>query len=483
MNLSDSLKPELLWHYFDKVISIPRPSKKETQIIEFLIDFGNEAGLATKQDKVGNILISKPASKGLEDRKTVVLQSHIDIVCEKNDDKVFDFENDSIEAFIDGDWVTANGTTLGADDGIGVATQLAILADDTIEHGPLECLFTIDEETGMTGAKNIDPKLMSADIMINLDSEDEGEICIGCAGGIDTVGKLSFSPVAPSSTLNFYRITIYGLKGGHSADAISQGMANANKLLGRFLWEYAKDYKFELADFNGGNLRNAVAREANAVIGINDDESVLIEAISKWKNIFKTEYGIVENSLDFTAKQEDTPEFVIDDKTCTNFLNVLYAIPHGVYRYSDDMPGFVETSTNLASVKFVENEIKFSSLTRSSGTTNKLDLANMIETVYKLGGAEFTHSGPYPGWMPNAKSAVLAIAKKEYSKLFGKDPKVVATHGGLECGLIFEKYPKLDVISIGPTIKGAHSPDERMNIETVSMFWKFLLELLKNIGA
>lgn len=476
------LQPAGMWHYFEEICKIPRPSKKEEKIAAYLVAFGKEHGLETIVDETGNILIRKPATAGMENRKSVVLQSHIDMVCEKNSDTVHDFDKDPIIPYIDGEWVKAKGTTLGADDGIGVATQLALLVSKDIPHGPIECLFTVDEETGLTGAFGLKPDLLKSKILLNLDSEDEGEVFIGCAGGIDTLISLNYSKVPVEANMAGFIIKVSGLKGGHSGDDINKGLGNANKILNRILWEGARRFELRLSKFDGGNLRNALAREAFAIITV---PSRLQEEFQKFvKSTFKkvqNEFKVTEPGLDVQVKAHEMPEYLFDATTQENLLNALYACPHGVMAMSADIPNFVETSTNLASVKTHEKHIEITTSQRSSVESAKYDIANMVVSVFSLAGAKTKHSDGYPGWTPNPNSEVLDITRKAYNDLFKVEPKVLAIHAGLECGLIGETYPEMDMVSYGPTIKGAHSPDERLQINTAQKFWDLTLEVLRNI--
>lgn len=477
-----NLKPEKVWYYFNEILKIPRPSKKEEKIALYLMNFAKEHNLEAIQDDAGNVVIKKKAFKGYENLETVVLQSHMDMVCEKNSDKIHDFEKDPIEAYIDGDWVKAKGTTLGGDDGIGIAASLAILASNDIEHGPIECLFTVDEETGLSGAFALSTDILKGKILLNLDSEDEGEIFIGCAGGKDTTAELTYTKQPVPNDFKAFKASVFGLKGGHSGDDINKGLGNANKLLNRFLWEIDNNYEIYLTEFNGGNLRNAIPREAFAIVLVNTNDIDKIKEIAvKHNKDIKFEYRSTEPDLTFSLVETEMPQYVIDAETKAKLLNSLYACPHGVISMSREIENFVETSTNLASVKFDENKIRITTSQRSSVESSKEDVCNMVASVFKLAGAEISQGDGYPGWTPNPNSKVLEIAKNSYKKLFGKEPKVLAIHAGLECGLIGEKYPQMDMISYGPTIKGAHSPDERMKIDTVKMFWDFTLDILKNI--
>lgn len=481
-NILTGLEPARLYHYFEEICKIPRPSKKEEKIAAYLVDFGKKHNLETIVDKTGNVIIRKPASKGMEHLKSVVLQSHIDMVCEKNSDTVHDFDKDPIQPFIAGEWIKAKGTTLGADDGIGVATQLAILESTEIVHGPVECLFTVDEETGLTGAFGLDPTVLKSSILLNLDSEDEGEIFIGCAGGMDTVITLPCKMETVKSDSKGFKVKVSGLKGGHSGDDINKGLGNANKILNRLLWESEKNFGLKVSSFNAGNLRNAIAREGEAIVTVSNEKANEFKHYAlKYNDTLKAEYKITEPDLKVEVAEESIPVKVMSAETQHNLLNSLYACPHGVIAMSASIPNFVETSTNLAAVRTRESSIEITTSQRSSVESAKYDVANMVAAVFNLAGGKSVHGEGYPGWTPNPQSEILEVSKSLYEKLFGNSPKVLAIHAGLECGLIGEKYPKMDMISYGPTIKGAHSPDERLNIETVKKFWDFTLEILKNV--
>lgn len=483
--MSDILKlnPVEVWKYFNEILEIPRPSKKEEKIIEYLVEFGKKQNLETLRDEAGNVLVRKPAVKGMENRQSVVLQSHIDMVCEKNSDVKHDFNSDPIQAFVDNGWVKAKGTTLGADDGIGIAAQLAILASKTIKHGPIECLFTIDEETGLTGAFEMKPDFFESKILLNLDSEDEGELFIGCAGGVDTVATFAYETEKVPSNFKAFKVAVTGLKGGHSGDDIDKGLGNSIKIINRFLWKGTNKYDLRLANIDGGNLRNAIPREAFAVFVVhNDDVKSMIEFFETFRKDVQGELGTIETALNITIEETSLPDWVVDEPTQYDLLNSLYACPHGVIAMSKQIPGLVETSTNLASVKFIQdNQILVTTSQRSSIDSAKTDIANMVESVFRLANANVVHSEGYPGWAPNTTSEILNITRNSYKKLFNVDPVVRAIHAGLECGLFLEKYPYLDMISFGPTIKGAHSPDERLNIETTQKFWDLLLDVLVNV--
>lgn len=479
-----TLKPERLWHYFGEILNIPRPSKKEEKIVAYLLEFGKSHGLDTIQDAIGNVIIKKPATSGKEHIKTVVLQSHIDMVCEKNADTEHDFDQDPIDAFIEDGWVTARGTTLGADDGIGVAVQLAILEAGDIAHGPIECLFTVDEETGLTGAFGLDDKILDGRILLNLDSEDDGLIFIGCAGGKDTVAEMPFMREAVPSGYTPYKVSVTGLKGGHSGDDIEKGLGNANKILNRALWNAEKDYGMLLSDFNAGNLRNAIAREGFGIVMIPDGKTAVFESyIKSFRDVVRAEYHVTEPKLELSCEKTGMPEFIIDHDTQSRLLKGVYACPHGVIAMSQDIKDFVETSTNLASVKFRDDKIELTTSQRSSVESAKEDIADMVASTLQLAGFTTRHTDGYPGWTPNPTSEIVDITAQVYRELFSTEPEVLAVHAGLECGLIGDKYPEMDMVSYGPTIRGAHSPDERVEIEAVEKFWLMTLEILKRIPA
>ncbi|OIP02645.1 MAG: cytosol nonspecific dipeptidase [Bacteroidetes bacterium CG2_30_33_31] len=482
MNDITQLEPKPLWKYFHQITQIPRPSKKEENIRKFLVAFGKKLKLKTTVDNIGNVLIYKPATLGRENTKMVVLQCHMDMVCEKNSDLDFNFETDSIETKIDGEWVKAIGTTLGADDGIGIAASMAILADKTIEHGPIEALFTVDEETGLTGAFAMEKDFLKSKILLNLDSEDEGELFIGCAGGRDTIIKLPIEKIIPDKDKKAIKIIIGGLHGGHSGDDINKGFANANKLLTRVLYAIKIRYNVKLSDINGGNLRNALAREAFATLLIKENHvEKIIEITTELEKQFKNEYHTTEPNLFVKTLIAEKPDFVITNNNFDKLIYSLYACPHGVIAMSQDIENFVETSTNLASVKMKDDNILITTSQRSSVESSLNSACEMVRTNFLSVGGKVEHTDGYPGWTPNLKSEIVEITKKAYKELFNKEPKVLAIHAGLECGLIGKKYPLMDMISFGPTIKGAHSPDERIKIDTAKMFWDLLVELLRRI--
>ena len=476
------LKPASVFHYFNEICQVPRPSKKEEKIIAYLENFAQAQGLEWKKDESGNILIKKPATAGLENLKTVILQSHIDMVCEKNSDSTHDFLNDPIETYIDGEWLKAKGTTLGADNGIGMAAQLAVLAANDIQHGPLECLFTVDEETGLTGAFALKEGFMDGDILINLDSEDEGELFIGCAGGANTVAQFAYTEIDAPQDYFFFHVAIKGLTGGHSGDDISKNRANANKLLNRFLSQISAKYDMYLCEIDGGNLHNAIPREARALCAVpmKHKEDVRID-MNIYTAEIENEFSVTEPNLRTELGSESPCAKAIDRDTVARLLQSVYAVHHGVYAWSQDMPGLVETSSNLASIKMVDGKIKIVTSQRSSILSSRKDMSQVVRSAFLLGGAEVTTGDGYPGWKPNPSSPILKVAIDSYKKLFGVEPKVKAIHAGLECGLFLEKYPHLDMFSTGPTLRGVHSPDERMHIPAVDKFWQHLLDVLVNV--
>jgi len=477
------LHPKEVWVYFNEILSIPRISKKEEKIIAYLIEFAEKHKLSYQKDQVGNLLISKPASKGMENRKGVILQSHVDMVGEKQAGVDHDFDRDPISAHMEDGWVKAKGTTLGADDSIGIAASLAILATDQIVHGPLECLFTIDEESGMTGALGLQPGFLKGSILLNLDSEDEGEIFIGCAGGEDTVASYRFKKKRIKRSSIALRIRVKGLQGGHSGDEIHRGLGNSVKILNRFLWNADRRFKIRLASLEGGKARNAIPREAEAIITLPARSLELVRVyFESFKGILKKELESIEPDFEMTLEQVDLPESVMSRKRQRRLFNVLYVCPHGVIAMSQEIEGLVETSTNLASIKTLDEEtLEIVTSQRSSVESAKQDTADRMASLFTLLGATVRHSDGYPGWKPDMSSEVLKLSEQVYKNLFDRDPEVKAIHAGLECGLFLLKYPDLDMISFGPTIKGAHTPEERIRINTVDMFWKFLLKILEEI--
>ena len=484
MKITD-LKPTIVWKFFHQVTQVPRPSKKEGKMIEFLESFAKEYKIAIKKDEAGNLLMSKPATPGMEDRPVVVLQSHMDMVCEKNNGTKHDFDNDPIETIVDGEWLRANGTTLGADNGIGVAAELALLASDDIQHGPIECLFTVDEETGLTGAKALKEGFMTGDILLNLDSEDEGEIFMGCAGGKDTQAVFHYESQPTNPNMQYFIIDVKGLNGGHSGGEIHKGLGNANKVLVRYLYLLGAQVDFTLCSISGGNLRNAIAREAHAVIGLspNDKETARV-LLNHYTADIENELKHVDPNVRISMESTEQPEKCISNAWKDKVIWALHACPHGVIGMSHDIEGLVETSTNLASVKMgPDDTIIVGTSQRSSIESCKNMIANQVASVFKLADAVVTHGDGYPGWAPNPDSKILKVAQETYKRLFNKDAKIMAIHAGLECGLFLEKYPNLDMISFGPTLRDVHSPNERIQIDTVGLWWSHLLELLKSIPA
>lgn len=483
MTTITDLQPKLVWEIFDAITRVPRPSKKEGQIIEYLIDFAKQHGLAWKKDSAGNVLMTKPATPGMENRPTVVLQSHMDMVCEKNASLTFDFEKDAIRTRIDGEWVKADGTTLGADDGIGMAAALAVLIDPLIEHPAVEALFTVDEETGLTGAFNLGEDMLTGKYLINLDSEDEGEIFIGCAGGIDTLATMAYTPEPIPAGYRWMRIDVSGLKGGHSGDNIGDGLGNSNKLLTRILLPGAASHALRLHRFDGGNLRNAIPREAYAVAGVPEAEwETFRSGTEQLIRDITEEYRFTDAGVKITVSDAEAPAWVIDAAAQENLLLALQGVANGVLAMSRAMAGLVETSTNLASVKFVDgNRIVITTSQRSSIVSARNDAAATVAATLRLAGAQVQHSEGYPGWAPDPDNRLLDVTKRSYEALFHAEPKVRAIHAGLECGLFLEKYPDLEMVSFGPTLRGVHSPDERLEIATVQKFWDLLVEVLRRI--
>ncbi|MFH0761669.1 MAG: aminoacyl-histidine dipeptidase [Bacteroidota bacterium] len=477
-----NLDPRAIWEFFRQILEIPRPSDHEGKIREFLFQFAKQRKLEYAEDKAGNVLIRKKPYPGMEDRTAVCLQSHLDMVCEKNASVTFDFLNDPIIAFIEDDWIKARGTTLGADDGIGIAAQLAVLDSKNIKHGPLECLFTVAEETGLTGAFGLESKFLKSTILLNLDSEDEGELFIGCAGGIDLTAWFDYQEELVPQGFCGLQLRIEGLKGGHSGDDIHRGLGNANKILVRFLWEYSDDFDIRIHTISGGNLRNAIARESQAIIAVPlENKEAVIHSFSHFSNLIRNELLHPEPDLVMAAGEIPVPRWAIDEDCRFNLLNALYACPHGVVAWSQVIPGLVETSTNLAAVKQEDGRLKVTTNQRSSVDSSKKDISQMVESVFLLAGAEIERSTGYPGWSPNPDSQVLRITRQAYIDLFHQEPQVKAIHAGLECGLFLTKYPHLDMVSFGPTIKGVHSPDERLSISSTARFWSLLSEVLQSI--
>lgn len=482
MNEILQLQPARVWALFYEITQIPRPSKHEEKIVAYLEQFANIHKLPFRKDALGNVLISKPASKGNENKPVIILQSHVDMVCEKNSGIQHNFLSDPIQPFIESGWVKAKGTTLGADDGIGVAMALAILEDTTLPLGPVDCLFTIDEETGLTGAFGLQPDFLRGNVLINLDSEDEGEIFIGCAGGKDTVATMNVSYTESCVNRKAYIVAVTRLKGGHSGDDIHRGLGNAIKILGNLLNEADSKFSIGISRFEGGNLRNAIPREAFASIYVETEkERQFLNFLKQATAQLKEEFATTDTEITIGVDPIPNPGFCMETSAKKSLLNAIVNCPNGVIAWSKDIEGLVETSTNLASVKFEKDKkVEFTTSQRSSFDTAKERIVAEVASVFKSEGMQVTHSDGYPGWMPNVNSTLLSVAEKAYESLFNKKPLVKAIHAGLECGLFLEKNPNLDMISIGPTIKGVHSPDERLDIESVNKAWDFLLEVLKN---
>ena len=478
-----ALEPKALWNKFADLNAVPRPSKKEERVIQFMKDFGKSLGLETIEDEVGNVIIRKPATKGMEDKKPIVMQSHLDMVHQKNNDTVFDFDTQGIEMFVEGDWVKAKGTTLGADNGLGVATIMTILESDTISHPALEALFTIDEETGMTGAMGLKGGLLKGDILLNLDTEEDDEIGVGCAGGIDVTATRDYAEEETPEFKIGYSITVKGLQGGHSGMQIHEGLGNANKLMNRLLFDGFKNFGLRISEIDGGSLRNAIPRESNATVAIDavHEEAFNFE-MQQLSETIKKEYKTMESDLEIIVSKVDTPEKIMDLGVQEGLTRAIYSALNGVYRMSPDIKDLVETSNNIARVIVKDGHIKIGCLTRSSVESSKLDLANTLRATFELTGCEVEFSGDYPGWAPNMDSDILKVMVPIYERLNnGEKPHVAACHAGLECGILGQNYPEMDMISFGPNIKGAHSPDERAQISSTQKYWEFVLEILKNI--
>jgi dipeptidase D len=483
MDVKD-LKPELIWKCFDAITKVPRPSCHEEQIREFLLNFAKEHNIKAKTDKCGNVVMCKAATPGHESAPTVILQAHMDMVAEKNNDVQHDFMKDPIETYIDGDWVKARGTTLGADNGIGIAAALAVMIDKSLEHGPVEALFTVNEEIGLEGAQNLGEGMISGDMLLNLDSEDDGEIFVGCAGGIDTTADFTYKRSYTPENFVYMKVSVSGLLGGHSGSDINLGRANANKIIARFIWECSQKWDITLCSIEGGNLRNAIPREASAVFGIHTEHhEAMKHHLAKYSEDIRNEYAGIEPSMDFRIESCDRPEYCLDSETSVALVRAIYSAPHGVYSMSHDIEGLVETSTNLAAVKMVDDSIiRITTSQRSSVESRKDDMAGQVEAHFQLAGAKVYHSDGYPGWAPNMKSPIMKISAEAYEELFGVKPAIKAIHAGLECGLFLSKYPKLDMVSFGPTMTGVHSPDEQLLIPTVEKFWKHLCKVLEKVA-
>ncbi len=478
----ETLQPTTLWRNFYKLTQIPHPSGYLKQMSEFLIAFAKEHNLEVKTDKVGNILIKKSATAGMENRQTVVLQAHIDMVPQKNGDVEHDFVTDALRPVVDGEWVRASGTTLGADNGIGVAAALAVLESNDLQHGPIEAFFTVDEETGMVGANGLSEDFLSGDILLNMDSEDEGELYVGCAGGVDANLTFKYKEVAVPEGDVAVCVELKGLRGGHSGLEINEGRANANKLIFRFLKEAIMQYEARLASVEGGNMRNAIPREAHAVLTIPADTLGELEIlVQEYEDLFNEEYRAIENKISFTMREVELPSGLIPEEIQDDLVNAVTACPNGVFRFIPEIPDTVETSNNLSIVKSDGQTVEVACLLRSSVDSKKDELASMVESVFALAGAKVEFSGSYSGWNPNMNSAILKTMKQVYAQTFGKEPAVKVVHAGLECGIIGPKVPEMDMISFGPTIRHPHTPNEKVNIASVERFWEFLKITLENI--
>lgn len=482
MEIKD-LQPQAVFSIFDEITRIPRPSKKEEKIRAYLLDFAEKHGIASKTDAIGNVVLSIPATPGHEDAPTVILQGHMDMVCESND-KSFDFTTQPIPAYVDGEWIKTKGTTLGADNGIGIAASLAILTDKSFEHGPVEALFTMDEETGMTGANNLGADMISGSMLLNLDSEDDAEIFVGCAGGIDTQAFFTYKRSFAPKDFLYFRINVEGLNGGHSGGDIHLGRANANKLLARFLFRLSNQHEVVVSEIDGGNLRNAIPRAAHAVIGVHTSNKEKVRvALNNYIATIENEYAGLEPTLEIGMETVEAPEYCVDSATTTNLVRAIYSAPHGVVSMSRELEGLVETSTNLASVKMQpDNKIVVTTSQRSSVDSRKWDIAYQVEALFALAGAEVTHGEGYPGWQPNMQSPIMKIASEAYKELYGITPAIKAIHAGLECGLFLQKYPHLDMVSFGPTLRGVHSPSEMMHIPAVERFYEQLKLTLTKVA-
>jgi dipeptidase D len=481
-NALAGIQPELVWHYFEEITKYPRPSKHEEKIAAYIKGWAKEMGFETQEDEIGNFVVRKPATHGMENRKPVCIQGHIDMVCEKNSDVEFDFDNDPIQAYIDGDWVKARGTTLGADNGIGVAMGMAVMASNDIPHPDLELLCTLDEETGLTGAIKLSPNLLKSQILINLDSEEDGSFTIGCAGGMNTRGIYQYDATAVPADSTAFKITVKGLKGGHSGIEIHDGRGNAAKFLNRLLWNLNNNFNIHLSDFNSGNKHNAIPREGFATIVVaNSDVELFSDYVTAFEAQYKKEFNSKEPNLAIFAEKCATPARVTTKEFQTKLFASFYAMPHGVYRMSPDIAGLVQTSTNFAIVETKADTIEVLTSQRSSVETEKIDMVNMVSSALTLGGASVKFGDGYPAWEPNVNSPLLHEAKEVFRKLFGKEVHIEAIHAGLECGLVGEKYPGMDMLSFGPTLKDVHSPDEKVNIPTTENCWNLLKAILADI--
>ena len=471
------LEPQSVWSHFVDLNAVPRPSKKEERVIEFMKKFGEDLGLETVEDEIGNVIIRKPATKGMEDRAMLTLQGHVDMVHQKNNDTDFDFDKQGIDMYIDGDWVKAKGTTLGADNGIGVAAAMALLSSDDIEHPALEALFTVYEETGMTGAKHLKPNFLKGDIMLNMDTEEDDEITIGCAGGVDTSIYWDYTEEATPNEMAGFKLTVKGLQGGHSGMDIDTERGNANKIMNRLLYKASSEVGLRISSLDGGGLRNAIPRESVAEVAVNN-EAEFKKLVKEFEALNQMEFGAVEPNLKIEAEPINVPQKVMNEGEQMKLLRAIYAMPNGVYKRSTTMD-MVETSSNLARVSIKAGKVEILSLQRSSVDSQKDDLAASIRSVFELIGAKVEHTGDYPGWQPNPDSEIVKVMANLYREKFQSEPNVMACHAGLECGILGNHYPDMDMISFGPTIRGAHSPDERVSISSVQKFWDFTLDTIK----
>ena len=475
-----ALEPKAIWNNFADLNAVPRASKKEERVIAFMKSFGESLNLETHVDHIGNVIIRKPATPGMEGRMPVVMQSHLDMVHQKNNDTEFDFDTQGIEMLIDGDWVRANGTTLGADNGLGVATIMTILQSDNIPHPDLEALFTIDEETGMTGAQELQGGILKGDILLNLDTEEDDEIGVGCAGGVDVTASGSYEPEEVYEDSKGYHLVVKGLQGGHSGMDIIKELGNANKMMNRLMY-VARDM-IKIASINGGSLRNAIPRESEAVVVIPDSRAAEFEAtLEKCASEIKNEFKSLEPELSISVRPADLPGYAMDSDMSLKLINALQAAHNGVYRMSPDIDGLVEASNNIAKVIVSNGRIQIDNLTRSSVESSKMDVANTLKSVFELAGYSVTFTGSYPGWAPNMDSPILKVMAPLYERMYDSKPNVAACHAGLECGILGQHYPKMDMISFGPTIKGAHSPDERASISSLQKFWDYVKAILEHI--
>jgi len=477
-----SLEPKILWNHFADLNAVPRPSKKEERVRQFIVDFGNNLGLETMVDKIGNVIIKKEASKGMENRKTVILQAHLDMVHQKNSDTIFDFDTQGIEMIVEGDWVRADGTTLGADNGIGVAAIMAVLSSDEIQHPNVEAFFTIDEETGMTGAMQMDGSLFSGEILLNIDTEDDDELSIGCAGGIDTNTSFSYIEVPLNENSKTIEISIRGLLGGHSGMDIDKGRGNANKWMSRILWEISNSIPIQLIAFDGGSLRNAIPREATAIIAIQSTvTNKFLELFELQVETIKEEYQRIEKAVNIQAKEINTANNAMNETDFKKVINLLCSVHNGVFRMSPDIEGLVETSSSLARIIIEKGNFTSQSLQRSSVESTKNEIAMTIRCAFENADCNVVQGGDYPGWKPNPNSDILRLMENLYKEIYQENPKVKACHAGLECGILAKHLPNVDMISFGPNIRAAHSPDEKVQISSVQKFWVYYLETLKQI--